>query len=94
MAEESAFADLDDSQLYYLKEQYLASLQMVDDTETTLKAQLDQIVKTRKQLQEMMRELDARLAGETSPTTPSKPTPKPAVKPTPRQTTRKRPVPM
>ena len=90
MADESAFADLDDAQLYYLKAQYLASLQMVDDTETTLKAQLDQIVKTRKQLRELMGELDAKLAGETTPTTPS---PKPAVKPTPRRTTRKRPVP-
>ena len=36
----SPFADLDDAQLHYLKAQYLASLQMVDQTEAALKAQL------------------------------------------------------
>jgi hypothetical protein len=65
---------------------------MVDETETALKAQLDQIVKTRKQIQELMGELDARMTGETTPKTPSKPTGKPAVKPTPRRTPQKRTV--
>jgi len=93
VADQSAFADLDEAQIHYLKAQYLASLQMVDGTETALKAQLDQIVKTRKQLQELMGELDAKLAGETPARTPSKFTPKPAVKPASRRTPRKRPVP-
>lgn len=89
MADPSAFAGLDDAQLHYLKAQYLTSLQMVDETETALKAQLVQIVTTRKQLQDLMGELDAKLAGET---TPKKPTEKPAVKPTPRRAPRKKPV--
>ncbi len=92
MADTSTFAHLDDAQLHYLKAQYLASLQMVDQTETTLKSQLDEIGKTRKQLQELMGELDAQLAGPTLPETPSKPATKPAVKPTLRRTPRKKTV--
>ena len=91
MADQSTYPNFDDAQLHYLKAQYLAALQMVDQTETALRAQLDQVGKTRKQLQELMGELDVQLAGATTPEAPSKPAGKPARKPTPRRT-RRRPV--
>ena len=92
MADQSTFADLDDAQLHYLKAQYLASLQMVDQTEAALKAQLDQVGKTRKQLRELMGELDVQLAATTTPKAPTKPAGKPEGKPAPRRTPRRRPV--
>jgi cell division protein FtsB len=89
MADASPFADLGDAQLHYLKAQYLASLQMVDQTEAALKAQLEQITKSRKQLDELMAELDAQIAAAAAPTkTPAKP----AKKPSTRRTTRRQPV--
>jgi len=98
MPEPSPFAELGDAQLHYLKAQYLASLQMVDETEVALKAQLEQVVKSRKQLQELMADLDATIAAAAAPPpkTPAKPaaTKKPAAKkPTTRRTTRRQPVP-
>jgi hypothetical protein len=93
MADASPFADLGDAQLHYLKAQYLASLQMVDQTEAALKAQLEQITKSRKQLEELMADLDAQIAAAAAPTkTPAKTPAKPAKKPATRQTTRRQPV--
>jgi hypothetical protein len=71
MADQSAFVDLDDAQLHYLKAQYLASLQMVDQTEAALKAQLEQVGSARKLLQGLMQEIDGRLAGDAAPSRPA-----------------------
>lgn len=88
MAGESAFAGLDPAQLHYLKAQYLASVQLLDQTEAALKAKLTDLGKTRKQVEELMAELDAQLTGE-----PEQPAPaKPAAKPKPTRTTRRRTV--
>jgi hypothetical protein len=92
MADPSPFADLGDAQLHYLKAQYLASLQMVDQTEAALKAQLEQIAKSRKQLQELMADLDAQIVAAAKPEGPAKPPAKPVKKPTTRRTTRRQPV--
>jgi len=92
MADPSPFADLGDAQLHYLKAQYLASLQMVDQTEAALKAQLEQIAKSRKQLQELMADLDAQIVAAAKPEAPAKPPAKPVKKPTTRRTTRRQPV--
>ena len=91
MADPSTFAHLDDAQLHYLKAQYLTSLQMVDQAETALKAQLDQIGKTRRQLQELMGELDSQITAATTPEAPPKPD-RATGKTPPRRTPRKRPV--
>ncbi len=91
MADPSPFANLDESQLHYLKSQYLSSLQLVDQTEAVLKAQLEQIVKSRKQVQELMADLDAQIAAASKPE-PAKPPAKPVKKPTRRPTPRKTPV--
>jgi hypothetical protein len=88
MAEPSAFAGLEPAQLHYLKAQYLASLQMLDQAEATLKAQLDEVAKTRKHVESLMHELDAQLTGEAKQPAPAKP----AAKPKPRRTTRRRTV--
>lgn len=93
MADPSPFANLGDAQLHYLKAQYLASLQMVDQTEAALKAQLEQITKSRKQLQELMADLDAQIAAAARPATPAKEPAKPPKKPTTRRPTRRQPVP-
>ena len=93
MADPSPFAELGDAQLHYLKAQYLASLQMVDQTEAALKAQLEQITKSRKQLQELMTDLDAQIAAAAKPDTPAKEPAKPPKKPTTRRPTRRQPVP-
>jgi cell shape-determining protein MreC len=58
MTEESVFTGLGPAQLHYLKSQYVVSLQVLDQTEQTLKAQLEEVERTRGQLQELMRELD------------------------------------
>jgi Spy/CpxP family protein refolding chaperone len=92
MADPSPFANLDSAQLYYLKAQYLASLQMIDQTEAALKAQLDQVGKSRKQLQDLMADLDAQITTAETPETPAKPAAKPAKKPTPRRPTRRQPI--
>ena len=93
MADPSPFANLGDAQLHYLKAQYLASLQMVDQTEAALKAQLEQIGKSRKQLQELMADLDAQITAASKPEVPAKTSPaKPTKKPTTRRTTRRRTV--
>jgi hypothetical protein len=90
MSDQPTFAALDDAQLHYLKAQYLASLQLVDQAEAGLRAQLDQIGKTRKQITELMAELDAQLGAGAPAGGPAKPTRKPVGKPTPRRSPRKR----
>jgi cell division protein FtsB len=86
VADPSAFAGLEPAQLHLLKAQYLASVQVLDQTEAALKAQLDQVAKARKQVEALMDELDGQLAGEAKPEarTTSARKPKPA--------TRRRPV--
>ena len=66
MADQSVFASLDPSQLHYLKAQYLASLQLVDQREATLKQQLEDLTTARKQLHELMGQLDRHLSGGAS----------------------------
>lgn len=61
MSERSLFADLGPAQLHYLKSQYIASLQVVDQTEQALKAQLEEVGRARSQLEEQLRELDREL---------------------------------
>ena len=92
MADPSPFANLDEAQLHYLKSQYLASLQLVDQTEAALKAQLEQLGKSRKQVQELMADLDAQIAAMETPEKPAKPPAKPVKKPTTRRPTRRTPV--
>ena len=77
VADPSTFAGPEPAQLHYLKSQYLASMQMLDQAEAALKAQLDQLAKTRKQVEELSKELDAQLAGGTKPQSPAKPAAKP-----------------
>ena len=88
MADPSAFVGLEPAQLHYLKAQYLASLQLLDQTETALKAQLDEVAKTRKQVASLMQELDVQLTGEANQPAPAKP----PTKPKPTRTTRRRTV--
>ena len=93
MSTPSAFSDLGQSQLHYLKSQYLAALQMVDQTEAALKAQLAEAAKARKQLEEQMQHIDQQLDDASTPTqpaTPAEPATKP--KPTSRPRTRRRSV--
>jgi cell division protein FtsB len=61
MSEQSAFTQLDAAQLHYLKAQYLATVQLLDQTEATLKQQLEDVQKARKQVDEQMRRLDSQL---------------------------------
>jgi cell division protein FtsB len=58
MTEPSVFKDLDPAQLYYLKAQYLASQQVLDQSEKALKDQLEALTKARAQLGALMRALD------------------------------------
>ena len=92
MADPSPFANLDEAQLHYLKSQYLASLQLIDQTEAALKAQLEQVGSSRKQAQELMADLDAQIAAGSAPEKPVKTRAKPVKKPTTRRTTRRQPV--
>ena len=89
MSTPAAFSDLGPSELHYLKSQYLAALQMVDQTEAALKAQLAEAAKARKQLEELMQQVDHQLDAST-PKQPATPAPKP--KPTSRPRTRRRSV--
>jgi len=61
MAEESVFKDLGPAQLLYLKSQYVTSLDMLDQAEKTLKAQLEDVTKARSQVEKLMRDLDKHL---------------------------------
>jgi hypothetical protein len=61
MTEESVFTGLGPAQLHYLKSQYVVSLQVLDQTEQTLRAQLEEVERTRGQLQGLMRELDGQI---------------------------------
>ena len=92
MSEQSPFAELGDAQLHYLKAQYLASLQLVDQTEATLKEQLAQLTESRKQVQALMVDLDAQIAAAAKPAAPVKTPAKPVKKPTTRRPTRRTPV--
>jgi hypothetical protein len=65
MTEQSVFTDLGPAQLHYLKSQYVVSLQLLDQTEQTLKAQLEEVERTRGQLQRLLRELDRQIEPET-----------------------------
>jgi hypothetical protein len=61
MAEQSVFKDLGPSQLHYLKSQYLASHDLLDHAEASLKAQLEQVTKARQELDRLSRELDTHI---------------------------------
>lgn len=61
MTEQSVFTPLDAAQLHYLKAQYLATLQLLEQTEATLKRQLEDVQKARKQVDEQMGRLDRQL---------------------------------
>jgi phage shock protein A len=61
MAGESVFKELGPSQLHYLKSQYLASHDLLDQTEAALKAQLEQVTKARHELERLSRELDSHI---------------------------------
>jgi uncharacterized protein involved in exopolysaccharide biosynthesis len=74
VATSSAFAALDLAQLHQLKSQYLAALQIVDQAETDLKGRLDEVGQARKQLEDLMQQLDAELASSDSPKETSEPT--------------------
>jgi len=63
----SVFIGLDQAKLYYLKSQYLTSLQIVDQAESALQAQLDDVGKARKQLTDLMSELDEQIAKPVAP---------------------------
>jgi hypothetical protein len=79
MAEESVFKELGPSQLHYLKSQYLASHDLLDQAEAALKAQLEQVAKARHELERLSRELDSHI--ERSPKARKNPEPaKPASK--------------
>ncbi len=62
MAEESVFKDLGPAQLLYLKSQYVTSLDMLDQAEKTLKAQLGDVTKARSEVEKQMRDLDKHLS--------------------------------
>ena len=93
MSTPSAFSDLGESQLHYLKSQYLAALQMVDQTEAVLKAQLAEAAKARKQLEEQMQHIDQQLDAASAPKQPATPA-KPTTKPKPRSRPRTRGAPL
>ncbi len=70
MAEQSVFKDLGPAQLHYLKSQYLASHDLLDQAEARLKAQLEQLTKARQELERLSRELDTHI--EPAKTTPKR----------------------
>jgi cell division protein FtsB len=61
MSEQSVFTQLDAAQLHYLKAQYIATLQLLEQTEATLKQQLEDVQKARKQVDDQMSQLDRHL---------------------------------
>jgi cell division protein FtsB len=67
MTEPSVFKDLGPAQLHYLKAQYLASVQLLDQTETALRAQLEQLTKARAQLESAMKQLDQHIDAPAKP---------------------------
>jgi len=67
VAVKSPFSDLSAAQLHYLKSQYLTSLEMIDQTETALRTQLDDVAKARTQVEELMQQLDHDLAAPRAP---------------------------
>jgi hypothetical protein len=64
---DSVFGGLPPAQLTYLKSQYLASLQMLDQSEASLKAQLEAVSQARAQLLKHLKELDQHLEGPARP---------------------------
>ena len=79
MAEKSVFQELGPSQLHYLKSQYLASHDLLDQAEASLKAQLEQVTKARHELERLSRELDSHIEQPTKDrrtAEPAKPTSK------------------
>jgi hypothetical protein len=62
----SVFGDLSPAQVHFLKSQYLASLEMLDQEEADLKSQLAGLAKARVKVEELMRDLDQALEGPAS----------------------------